>query len=225
MSIDADLNAGLISDREAKQRREKIEHEADFYGSMDGASKFVKGDAIASIIIVIINMLGGLMIGMMQMGMDMNTAASTYTLLTVGDGLVTQIPALLISTATGVIVTKAASEGNLSTDLSRQILAYPKLLYVTAATILLLGLATPITKVVTFSIAGLLAFAGYRLSKASLAKANFEEALLEEAPPEEPSGPESVVQLLQMDPIEFEFGYGLIPLADANQGETCSTAS
>ncbi|MED4157747.1 flagellar biosynthesis protein FlhA [Shouchella clausii] len=218
MSIDADLNAGLISDREAKQRREKIEREADFYGSMDGASKFVKGDAIASIIIVIINMLGGLMIGMMQKSMDMNTAASTYTLLTVGDGLVTQIPALLISTATGVIVTKAASEGNLSTDLSRQILAYPKLLYVTAATIFLLGLATPITKVVTFSIAGLLAFAGYRLSKASLAKANLEEALLEEVPPEEPPGPESVVQLLQMDPIEFEFGYGLIPLADANQG-------
>ncbi|MBM7837666.1 flagellar biosynthesis protein FlhA [Alkalihalobacillus xiaoxiensis] len=218
MSIDADLNAGLISDRDAKARREKIEHEADFYGSMDGASKFVKGDAIASIIIVIINMVFGLIIGMMQMGMDMGTAASTYTLLTVGDGLVTQIPALLISTATGVIVTKAASEGNVGTDLTKQIFAHPTLLYVTAVTIFLLGLTTPITKLVTFSIAGLLAFAGYRLSKAKQFEKELEQSLKEEPLKEEPSGPENVMQLMQMDPIEFEFGYGLIPLADANQG-------
>lgn len=219
MSIDADLNAGLISDRDAKARREKIEKEADFYGSMDGASKFVKGDAIASIIIVIINLVFGLIIGMMQMGMDLTTAASTYTLLTVGDGLVTQIPALLISTATGVIVTKAASEGNLGSDLTKQIFAHPKLLYVTAATIFLLGITTPITKIVTFSIAGILVFAGYRLSKTADFEKELEHTLQDEQHlPEEPTGPESVVQLLQMDPIEFEFGYGLIPLADANQG-------
>ncbi|WP_078391486.1 flagellar biosynthesis protein FlhA [Shouchella patagoniensis] len=219
MSIDADLNAGLISDRDAKARREKIEKEADFYGSMDGASKFVKGDAIASIIIVIINLVFGLIIGMMQKGMDLTTAASTYTLLTVGDGLVTQIPALLISTATGVIVTKAASEGNLGSDLTKQIFAHPKLLYVTAATIFLLGITTPITKIVTFSIAGILVFAGYRLSKTADFEKELEHTLQDEQHlPEEPTGPESVVQLLQMDPIEFEFGYGLIPLADANQG-------
>ncbi|WDF03754.1 flagellar biosynthesis protein FlhA [Shouchella hunanensis] len=219
MSIDADLNAGLISDREAKARREKIENEADFYGSMDGASKFVKGDAIASIIIVIINMVFGLVIGMMQMGMDLSTAASTYTLLTVGDGLVTQIPALLISTATGVIVTKAASEGSLGNDLTKQLFAYPKLLYVTASTIFLLGVTTPITKVVTFSVAGLLAFAGYRLSKTRAVEEEMEHQLQEEtADVPEPTGPESVLSLMKMDPIEFEFGYGLIPLADATQG-------
>ncbi|MEY8751235.1 flagellar biosynthesis protein FlhA [Alkalicoccobacillus gibsonii] len=220
MSIDADLNAGLISDAEAKQRREKIEKEADFYGSMDGASKFVKGDAIASIIIVAINMIVGLIIGMMQMGMDLNTAVLTYTLLTVGDGLVTQIPALLISTATGIIVTKAASEGSLSNDITKQILAYPKLLYVTAGTIFLLGVATPISKTLTFSMAGLLAFAGWQLQNIKTRETNLELApdIPEESDSEEMRSPENVINLLQIDPIEFEFGYGLIPLADANQG-------
>ncbi|MDQ0206327.1 flagellar biosynthesis protein FlhA [Alkalicoccobacillus murimartini] len=220
MSIDADLNAGLISDAEAKQRREKIEKEADFYGSMDGASKFVKGDAIASIIIVAINMIVGLIIGMMQMGMDLNTAVVTYTLLTVGDGLVTQIPALLISTATGIMVTKAASEGSLSGDITKQIFAYPKLLYVTAATIFLLGVATPISKVLTFSMAGLLAFAGWRLQdvKARAPDIDLPDEAGEEASTDEMRSPENVVNLLQIDPIEFEFGYGLIPLADTNQG-------
>ncbi|MEN0643818.1 flagellar biosynthesis protein FlhA [Alkalicoccobacillus gibsonii] len=220
MSIDADLNAGLISDAEAKQRREKIEKEADFYGSMDGASKFVKGDAIASIIIVAINMIVGLIIGMMQMGMDLNTAVVTYTLLTVGDGLVTQIPALLISTATGIIVTKAASEGSLSNDITKQILAYPKLLYVTAGTIFLLGVATPISKTLTFSMAGLLAFAGWQLQNIKTRETNLELApdIPEESDSEEMRSPENVINLLQIDPIEFEFGYGLIPLADANQG-------
>ncbi|MGN7310445.1 flagellar biosynthesis protein FlhA [Alkalicoccobacillus gibsonii] len=220
MSIDADLNAGLISDAEAKQRREKIEKEADFYGSMDGASKFVKGDAIASIIIVAINMIVGLIIGMMQMGMDLNTAVVTYTLLTVGDGLVSQIPALLISTATGIIVTKAASDGSLSNDITKQILAYPKLLYVTAGTIFLLGVATPISKALTFSMAGLLAFAGWQLQNIKTRETNMELApdIPEESDSEEMRSPENVVNLLQIDPIEFEFGYGLIPLADANQG-------
>ncbi|MEK4565296.1 flagellar biosynthesis protein FlhA [Alkalihalobacillus sp. FSL R5-0424] len=220
MSIDADLNAGLISDAEAKQRREKIEKEADFYGSMDGASKFVKGDAIASIIIVAINMIVGLIIGMMQMGMDLNTAVLTYTLLTVGDGLVTQIPALLISTATGIIVTKAASEGSLSNDITKQILAYPKLLYVTAGTIFLLGVATPISKTLTFSMAGLLAFAGWQLQNIKTRETNLELApdIPDDNETDEMRSPENVVNLLQIDPIEFEFGYGLIPLADANQG-------
>lgn len=155
MSIDADLNAGMISDTEARERRTKIEREADFYGSMDGASKFVKGDAIAGIIIVIINVIFGLVIGMMQQGMDIGQAASKYTLLTVGDGLVSQIPALLISTATGIIVTRAASEGNLGEDITKQLLAYPKMLYIAGGTIFLLGL-TPIEWYLTTPIAILL---------------------------------------------------------------------
>ncbi|WP_368504069.1 flagellar biosynthesis protein FlhA [Alkalihalophilus sp. As8PL] len=218
MSIDADLNAGMISDAEAKGRRERIEKEADFYGAMDGASKFVKGDAIAGIVIVIINMIFGLVIGMMQMGMDLGTAATTYTLLTVGDGLVSQIPALLISTATGIIVTRAASDGNLSQDLNKQLLAFPNMLYVAAATIFLLGVATPIDKFVTFSVAGLLAFGAFqlkRVEKQTLERDETEEVVEEK---DDMKSPESVVSLLQIDPIEFEFGYGLIPLADANQG-------
>ncbi|MDV2685446.1 flagellar biosynthesis protein FlhA [Alkalihalophilus lindianensis] len=218
MSIDADLNAGMISDAEAKGRRERIEKEADFYGAMDGASKFVKGDAIAGIVIVIINMIFGLVIGMMQMGMDLGTAATTYTLLTVGDGLVSQIPALLISTATGIIVTRAASDGNLSQDLNKQLLAFPNMLYVAAATIFLLGVATPIDKFVTFSVAALLAFGAFqlkRVEKQTLERDETEEVVEEK---DDMKSPESVVSLLQIDPIEFEFGYGLIPLADANQG-------
>ncbi|MBU8906995.1 flagellar biosynthesis protein FlhA [Desertibacillus haloalkaliphilus] len=218
MSIDADLNAGMISDVEAKERRQKIEREADFYGSMDGASKFVKGDAIAGIVIVIINMIFGLVIGMMQQGMDIGTAASTYTLLTVGDGLVSQIPALLISTATGIVVTRAASEGNLGHDLTAQIFAYPKMLYVAGGTIALLGIITPISLVVTMPIAALLIFGGFYLSKVETETAQSEEETEEEEEVDDMKSPENVVNLLQIDPIEFEFGYGLIPLADANQG-------
>ncbi|CUA80093.1 hypothetical protein GCM10022628_07070 [Anoxybacillus suryakundensis] len=135
MSIDADLNAGIISEQQARERREKVAQEADFYGAMDGASKFVKGDAIAGIIIVLINMLFGIVIGMVQQGMDIGEAARRYTLLTVGDGIVSQIPALLISTATGIVVTRAASDDNLGADIMRQLFAYPKMLYVTAGTI------------------------------------------------------------------------------------------
>ena len=218
MSIDADLNAGMISDAEAKARREKIEQEADFYGSMDGASKFVKGDAIAGIVIVIINLLFGLIIGMTQMGMDLTTSAATFTLLTVGDGLVSQIPALLISTATGIVVTRAASEGNLGHDITKQLLAYPKMLYIAGGTIFFLGVITPISPVFTFPIAFALLFGGYYLGKSEKRALLEEEQVEEEEQPDEMKSPESVINLLQIDPIEFEFGYGLIPLADANQG-------
>ncbi|KMK77359.1 flagellar biosynthesis protein FlhA [Alkalihalobacillus pseudalcaliphilus] len=219
MSIDADLNAGLISDHEAKDRRERIEKEADFYGAMDGASKFVKGDAIANIVIVFISMIFGLIIGMMQMGMDLGTAARTYTVLTIGDGLVTQIPALLISTATGIIVTRAASNGTLGEDLTSQLFAYPKMLYVAAATIFLLGVLTPIDKWITFSVAGLIAAGAFQLQRMEKHTLENEVAASnEEEPKEDMKSPESVVSLLQIEPIEFEFGYGLIPLADTNQG-------
>lgn len=219
MSIDADLNAGMISDSEAKERRLKIEREADFYGSMDGASKFVKGDAIAGIVIVIINIIFGFIIGMMQQGLDIATAASKYTLLTVGDGLVSQIPALLISTATGIVVTRASSEGNLGDDITEQLLAYPKMLYIAGGTILLLGILTPINLWLTTPIAAFLIVGGFLLLKNEDKKlAQVEEAASLEEGQSDLKSPESVVNLLQVDPIEFEFGYGLIPLADTNQG-------
>ncbi|WP_186824494.1 FHIPEP family type III secretion protein, partial [Bacillus licheniformis] len=142
MSIDADLNAGMVTEQEAKVRREKVAREADFYGAMDGASKFVKGDAIAGIIIVLINVIFGIVIGMLQKQMSIQEAASHFTLLSVGDGIVSQLPALLISTATGIVVTRAASDGNLGHDITGQLFAYPKLLYVTAGTIFLLGIFT-----------------------------------------------------------------------------------
>lgn len=170
MSIDADLNAGIISEHEAKVRREKVARESDFYGAMDGASKFVKGDAIAGIIIVLINLLFGILIGMLQHGLPIGEAALKYSMLTVGDGIVSQIPALLISTATGIVVTRAASDGNLSSDIVGQLLSYPKLLYIASGTIFLLGLATPIHNMLTVPIAGLLgaggsSFPGYPTKK------------------------------------------------------------
>lgn len=221
MSIDADLNAGLISDIEAKERREKIEREADFYGAMDGASKFVKGDAIAGIIIVLINIIFGLIIGMVQMDLTFSEAVQKFTLLTVGDGLVTQIPALLISTATGIVVTRAASDSNLSTDIIKQLLAYPKMLYIAGGTIFTLGALTPIPFLLTTPIALFLIFGGYQLSRFAQKEEEEAKASKEEESEEDVNdmkSPESVVNLLQVDPIEFEFGYGLIPLADANQG-------
>ncbi|MCX8002775.1 MAG: flagellar biosynthesis protein FlhA [Anoxybacillus mongoliensis] len=218
MSIDADLNAGIISEQQARERREKVAQEADFYGAMDGASKFVKGDAIAGIIIVLINMLFGIVIGMVQQGMDIGEAARRYTLLTVGDGIVSQIPALLISTATGIVVTRAASDDNLGADIMRQLFAYPKMLYVTAGTIFLLGLLTPINDLLTLPIASLLAFGAYQLTKQAHVSETTPEETEEEIEMDQMKSPESVVSLLSVDPIEFEFGYGLIPLADANQG-------
>ncbi|AKC66000.1 flagellar biosynthesis protein FlhA [Bacillus altitudinis MN12] len=218
MSIDADLNAGMLTESEARNRREKVAREADFYGAMDGASKFVKGDAIAGIIIVIINIIFGIIIGMIQQGMSIQESASHFTLLTVGDGIVSQIPALLISTATGIVVTRAASNGNLGSDITGQLFAFPAMLYVTAGTIFLLGLFTPIGVLLTGPIAGLLALGAYMMSKNKQDQEEIEEVLEEQAEVEEMKSPESVIHLLQMDAIEFEFGYGLIPLADANQG-------
>ncbi|MDR4886482.1 flagellar biosynthesis protein FlhA [Fredinandcohnia sp. QZ13] len=218
MSIDADLNAGMISETQARERRDKVSREADFYGAMDGASKFVKGDAIAGIIIVLINLLFGFIIGMTQHGLGFQESLSKFTLLTIGDGLVSQIPALLISTATGIVVTRAASEGNLGTDITKQLFAYPKMLYVTAGTIFLLGLFTPIHDLLTISISSFLAIGGFMISKNKDQEIQLEPDTEEEVQVEDLKSPESVVNLLNVDPIEFEFGYGLIPLADTNQG-------
>ncbi|MGD6816151.1 flagellar biosynthesis protein FlhA [Metabacillus sp. 84] len=219
MSIDADLNAGMISEQEAKIRREKVGNEADFYGAMDGASKFVKGDAIAGIIIVMINLIFGMIVGVVQQGMPFAEAAGHFTMLSVGDGIVSQIPALLISTATGIVVTRAASEGNLGSDISKQLFAYPQMMYVAAASMLLLGLFTPIGLLVTGPIGGALAVGAYMMQQSQKKVKEIPELDTDLQPdPEEMKSPESIVQLLSMDPIEFEFGYGLIPLADSSQG-------
>ncbi|WP_163971237.1 flagellar biosynthesis protein FlhA [Oceanobacillus halotolerans] len=217
MSIDADLNAGLISEQQAKERREKVENEADFHGAMDGASKFVKGDAIAGIVIVLINIIFGLIIGMVQMDLSFQEAINTYMRLTVGDGLVSQIPALLIATATGIVVTRVSSKGNLGSDVTEQLLQYPKLLFIAAGTIFFLGL-TPINFFLTTILAGLLALSGYLLLQQANEKdvPDIEED--DETEASEMKSPENVINLITMDPIEFEFGYSLIPLVDASQG-------
>lgn len=218
MSIDADLNAGMITDTEARVRRKKIEDEADFYGAMDGASKFVKGDAIAGIIIFIVNIIGGFIIGMVIHDMSFAESASKFTTMSVGDALVSQIPALLISTATGIIVTRATSGEGLGEDIANQMFSYPRLLYIVAGAIFLLGLLTPIGLLPVVPVAGLLAFAGWKTSQKQ--QVAWEENVQQEEDQQmaEVRSPESVVNLLQVDPIEFEFGYGLIPLADAKQG-------
>ncbi|PLS16692.1 flagellar biosynthesis protein FlhA [Bacillus sp. M6-12] len=218
MSIDADLNAGMISEKEARERREKISREADFYGSMDGASKFVKGDAIAGIIIVLINLIFGMIIGVLQLELSMAESAQRFTLLSVGDGIVSQVPALLISTATGIVVTRAASQGNLGEDITSQLFAFPNMLYITAAVIFLLGFFTPISDLLTLPISLLIAAGGYVISRTPVKDREDLQEIEEEMETDEMKSPESVVNLLSVDPIEFEFGYGLIPLADANQG-------
>ncbi len=218
MSIDADLNAGMISEKEARERREKVSGEADFYGAMDGATKFVKGDAIASIIMVFINLIVGMIIGMVQQGLPFGEAAMKYSVLTVGDGLVSQIPALLISTATGIVVTRAASDGNLGADITNQLFAQSKLLYIAGATIFLLGLFTPIPLWITLPIAFALALGAFLMDRDKKEDPDEMLEMEEEVASDTMKSPENVVNLLSVDPIEFEFGYGLIPLVDAAQG-------
>jgi flagellar biosynthesis protein FlhA len=218
MSIDADLNAGLISDGEARQRRVNIQREADFYGAMDGASKFVKGDAIAAIIIIIINIVGGFIIGMWQRNMGVVQALQNYTLLTVGEGLVNQIPALLISTATGIIVTRAASENNLGHDLASQILTNSRVFFIVGAVLLFLG-CIPGLPGVPFVILSMAALGiGYMLRKNVQSQAVREESAQEEKEMEDVKKPENIVALLQVDPMELEIGYSLIPMVDVGQG-------
>ncbi|MED1949175.1 flagellar biosynthesis protein FlhA [Brevibacillus centrosporus] len=218
MSIDADLNAGMITEADARARRKKIENEADFYGAMDGASKFVKGDAIAGIIIFIVNIIGGFIIGMLIHDMSFAESASRFTTMSVGDALVSQIPALLISTAAGIIVTRSTSGEGLGDDIVNQMFSFPRLLYIVSGCMLLLGLFTPIGLLPVLPVAGIMGFAGWKLSKKQKMDLLETQDKVEEQQIEEVRSPESVVNLLQVDPIEFEFGYGLIPLADVKQG-------
>ncbi len=221
MAIDADLNSGLITETEAKTRRKKIQREADFYGAMDGASKFVKGDAIAGILITIINILAGFLLGATTMGLTLGESMQRFTLLTVGDGLVSQLPALMISVATGIVVTRAASESNLGTDVASQIFAKAEVLYLVGTIIILLGAVTPLPNFAFVSIGTAILLAGYfsksRNAKASAERAE-EEAATEDVEEADMRSPENIMPLLQVDPIELEFGYGIIPLADPNQG-------
>lgn len=218
MSIDADLNAGVISEREARERREKVSGEADFYGAMDGATKFVKGDAIASMVMVIINLLFGLIIGVVQMDLEFAEAATKFSKLTVGDGIVAQIPALLISTATGIVVTRASSKGSLGGDITDQLFAQAKLMYIAGGTIILLGLFTPIPMMITIPVGGSLILGAYMMERKKPEDAEEMLEIEEEEATDVMKSPENVVNLLTVDPIEFEFGYGLIPLVDASQG-------
>ncbi|MCD6150658.1 MAG: flagellar biosynthesis protein FlhA [Deltaproteobacteria bacterium] len=217
MSIDADLNAGLISDQDARQRRDEIRREADFYGAMDGASKFVRGDAIAGIIITLINIIGGFVIGTFQQGMSMAEAAQNYTILTVGDGLVSQIPALVISTATGIIITRTASDSNMGEDLGAQIAAYPRALMLAAIALFFFGIIPGLPKLSFFTLAAISGSISYLITR----KKKKEDHLkaMEEAKEEQVSEePEQVETLLGVDSLELEVGYGMIPLVDASQG-------
>lgn len=219
MAVDADLNAGIITEEEARIRRSKIQKEADFYGAMDGASKFVKGDAIAAILITFINALGGLIIGVAMRGEDVMEAIQKYLLLSVGDGIAAQIPALLISTATGIVVTKAADESKLSDNLIRQLFEYhPRVLYTVGAILAILALIPTMPKLSLFVLAGAMLSMGVRMSSSLKKMETVQEEKIEQKEIEELRKPENVVNLLYVDPIEVEFGYGIIPLADKEQG-------
>ncbi|MDE6600626.1 MAG: flagellar biosynthesis protein FlhA [Lachnospiraceae bacterium] len=218
MAIDADLNTGAITDEEAKKRREKIQEESTFFGSMDGAVKYVKGDATAGLVITFINIVGGISFGVFRQGLEVTEALNKYTILTIGDGLVSQIPSLLISLATGILVTKGSKEADFGTVLISQLFGTPKVLYLVGAVLAFLGLVTPLNPVVFVGL-GLIFVVVGRVMAGTIETAVIEhEADEEEAAAEEIRQPENVTSLLQVDPIELEFGYGIIPLADVNQG-------
>jgi flagellar biosynthesis protein FlhA len=218
MAIDADLNTGAINDKEAQQRREKLQKEASFFGSMDGATKYVKGDAAAGLIITLINLVGGTVTGMLNQGLDATSALQQYGILTIGDGLVSQIPSLLISLSTGILVTKGSNEADFSGTLVKQLFGVPKVLYIVGTVLIFFGVATPLNTFL-FLIYGLIfIICGRNMSKAIGEEHIEEEVQQQETEAEEIRKPENVVSLLQVDPIELEFGYGIIPLADVNQG-------
>ncbi len=218
MAIDADLNTGAITDEEAKERREKIQDESSFFGSMDGAVKYVKGDATAGLVITFINIVGGIAFGVFRQGMEITEALNKFTILTIGDGLVSQIPSLLISLATGILVTKGSKEADFGTVLISQLFGTPKVMYLVGAVLAFLGIVTPLNPVVFVGL-GLIFVVVGRVIAGTIETAVIEhEADEEEAAAEEIRQPENVTSLLQVDPIELEFGYGIIPLADVNQG-------
>lgn len=218
MAIDADLNTGAITDEQAKEKRQKIQDESSFFGAMDGATKYVKGDAVAGLIITFINLIGGLVTGMLIQGLDINSAMQKYTILTIGDGLVSQIPSLLISLSTGILVTKVSKEANITDIVIEQLFSIPKVLYIVGGSMCFLGLVTPLDTFIFIAYGAAFIAAGYSIASKIGTKEIEEEVTAEEEQAEEIRRPENVVSLLQVDPIELEFGYGIIPLADVNQG-------
>ena len=218
MAIDADLNTGAITDAEAKERRAKLQQESAFFGAMDGATKYVKGDATAGLIITAVNIIGGIAMGMLQRGMEFNDALDTFVILTIGDGLVSQIPSLLISLSTGILVTKASKEAEIGDQLFGELFSIPKVMFMVGGTMALLGIITPLNWYIFVPFGILLILAGNIINTKSGTEAIEEEAAASELEANEIRKPENVVSLLQVDPIELEFGYGIIPLADANQG-------
>ncbi len=219
MAIDADLNAGIINQEQAKIRRKTVEHEADFYGAMDGASKFVRGDAVAAVVIIVLNIVGGFAMGMVSGKGDIMTTLKTYTLVTVGEGLVAQIPALLISTASGLMVTRAAGEGGMSRDLVRQVFGSPRSLII-ASVLLLFFIPLGFPPLQTLAISGALGGSAYGMIRArkQAEAAVVAQAAQASAPKAPAATPESVMPLLAVDTLELEIGYGLMPLVDAASG-------
>ncbi|MCI6035365.1 MAG: flagellar biosynthesis protein FlhA [Firmicutes bacterium] len=218
MAIDADLNTGAITDKQAKERRDKIQQEASFFGSMDGAVKYVKGDATAGLIITAVNIIGGILMGMFRQGLDFNTALNTYAVLTIGDGLVSQIPSLLISLSTGILVTKGSKDADFGSALISQLFGVPRTMYMVGAVLIGLGIVTPLNTIIFVGVGTAFIVTG-RMMAGTIETAEIEnEANQEEMAAEEIRQPENVTSLLQVDPIELEFGYGIIPLADVNQG-------
>ena len=218
MAIDADLNTGAITEKEARERRNKIQEESAFFGSMDGATKYVKGDATAGLIITFINLIGGTVMGVMSQGLSFAEAIQQYGILTIGDGLCSQIPSLLISLSTGILVTKASKEADFGTVLVSQLFGIPKVLYLVGATLAFLGITTPLTWYLFVGLGLVFIISGRMMDKQIRVESIEEEVSEAETEAEEIRKPENVVSLLQVDPIELEFGYGIIPLADVNQG-------
>ena len=214
MSIDADLNAGLITDNEARRRRGEIEQEANFYGSMDGASKFVRGDAIAGIIIVFVNIIGGLIIGVLQKGMPVADAARNYTLLTIGDGLVTQVPALIVSTAAGILVTRSAASTELGNEVKTQLFMQPRVVATASIMLFIFALIPGMPKASFFIVSAIIAFLAFSIVK-SINKAREQEQVEQESVP---APTEAVENIAPLDAMGLEVGYGLIPLVDSGQG-------
>jgi flagellar biosynthesis protein FlhA len=215
MAIDADLNSGLIDEKEAKRRREQIAREADFYGSMDGASKFVRGDAIAGIIITAVNVVGGIVIGMAQYGMDLAKAASVFTLLTVGDGLVAQIPAIIIATAAGILITRNNADTSLGNQISQQFAVNPKVIYVVSFILFLFALIPGFPSFIFITLSGIIGFVGYKMDNRIIE--NEKSALLKEEQQKSKTA-ETLETLLNVELVELEVGYGLVSIVDGKGG-------
>jgi flagellar biosynthesis protein FlhA len=218
MAIDADLNTGAITDAEAKERREKIQKESNFFGAMDGATKYVKGDATAGLIITFINLIGGTVMGVIYMGLTFQEALEKFGILTIGDGLVSQVPSLLISLSTGILITKGSNDADFSGVLVKQLFGIPRVLYIVGTVICFLGIVTPLNWVLFVALGIVFIIAGRSIDKTIGVEEIEDEVQQAETEAEEIRRPENVVSLLQVDAIELEFGYGIIPLADVNQG-------